>query len=230
MEILIVLGLSAVLCVFLNKKNSSRYTSGKAISYEEMQDDIGVTLSDERQNEEDQKYYEISEKTIADIEASGYFKPDYLPIIAEKIRENTKAGSRYSDPFGKSDWLKVKEKRELGLDPKKRYTWELIKALSEKGLATEEPTELVKDIWQVNFHKISREYKLRELKKLGIKHVKICTCEDERDCKAIKLCKKHWLIDEVPDLPLPKCDAKYCRCSYVMDSKYTIEDLKNSNQ
>lgn len=227
MEILIILFVVIISFSFIRKKNPSvDNISKKRLSYKEMRDAIGITLSDGRQKEEDQKYYEISEKTIADIEASGYFKPDYLPIIAKKIREKTKAGYRYTDPFDKKDWLKAKEKRELGLDPKKSYTWELLEALSEKGLATEEPTELVKNIWQANFHKTSRQYDLRRFKKLGVKYVKICTCEDTRDCKAIQRFKKRWPIDEVPELPLPICNAKYCRCRYAMDDK--LEDLRQS--
>ena len=224
MKILIVLGIFVILFVLRKKKGPSNDVSEKKMSYEEMRDAIGITLSPEKQKREDNKYKEISEKTIADIEASGYFKPEYLPVIAEKIRKKTKAGYRYVDPFDKKDWLRAKEKRDLGLDPKKSYTGELVKALSEKGLATEEPMDLIKNIWQANFHKISRDYKLQELRDLGVQYVKIRTCEDERDCKAIKLCKKRWPIDEVPELPLPKCNAPYCRCDYAMAD--TIEDFK----
>lgn len=224
MEILIVLGLSAVLCVFLNKRNALNNTSGKAMSYEEMRDDIGITLSDERQKEEDKKYHEIAEQTILDLEASGCFKSDYLSLLADKIRKRTVPGYRYSDPFDKNDCLTLEEKKQHGLNTKRKYSRELINGLTEKGLATEDPNELVKNTWLANFHKISRKYKLRELKKLGVQYVRIRTCEDIGDCKAVKLCKKRWPIDEVPELPLPKCNAPYCRCDYAMDD--TLVDIK----
>lgn len=224
MEILIVLGLSAVLCVFLNKRNSSSNTSGKTMSYEEMRDAIGITLSPEKEKRENEKYDEITEQTISDMETSGYFKPDCIPAIAKKIHEKTNIGYRYYNPFDKKDCLTLQEKKELGLNTREKYSRELINALTEKGLATEDPNDLFHNIWQANFHKISRKYKLQELRDIGVQYVRIRTCEDERDCKAVKLCKKRWPIDEVPELPLPKCNAPYCRCDYAMDD--TIEDLK----
>jgi hypothetical protein len=53
------------------------------------------------------------------------------------------------------------------------------------------------------------------MKNLGLKTVKIEDCGDERDCSKIKRLKKVWPIDQVPDLPLPGCTAKYCRCSFI---------------
>lgn len=224
MKILIVLGVFVILFVLRKKKGPSNDVSEKKMSYEEMRDAIGITLSPEKQKREDEKYNEVTEKTISDMESSGYFKPDCIPAIAKKIREKTDIGYRYYNPFDKKDCLTLQEKKDLGLNTREKYSRELINALTEKGLATENPNDLFQNIWQANFHKISRNYKLQELKDLGVQYVKIRTCEDERDCKAIKLCKKRWPIDEVPELPLPKCNAPYCRCDYAMAD--TIEDFK----
>ena len=220
MKILIVLAV-VVIAIIVTRKNKS---SSKTKSYEEMRDEIGIELSPEQEKREEEKYHEIAEQTISALEASGYFKADYLPVLAAKIRERTVPGYRYSDPFDKKDCLTLEEKKQLSLNTRAKYSRELINGLTEKGLATEDPNELVKNTWLANFHKISRKYKLQELKKLGIQYVKIRTCEDERDCKAVKLCKKRWPIDEVPELPLPKCNAPYCRCDYAMAD--TIEDFK----
>ena len=220
MKILIVLAV-VVIAIIVTRKNKS---SSKTKSYEEMRDEIGIELSPEQEKREEEKYHEIAEQTISALEASGYFKADYLPVLAAKIRERTVPGYRYSDPFDKKDCLTLEEKKQLSLNTRAKYSRELINGLTEKGLATEDPNELVKNTWLANFHKISRKYKLQELKKLGIQYVKIRTCEDERDCKAVKLCKKRWPIDEVPELPLPKCNAPYGRCDYAMAD--TIEDFK----
>ena len=219
MKILIVLAV-IVIAVIITRKNKS---SGKTKSYEEMRDEIGIELSPEQEKREEEKYHEIAEQTISALEASGYFKADYLPILADKIRERTVPGYRYSDPFDKKDCLTLEEKKKLGLNTRAKYSRELINGLTEKGLSTEDPNELVKNTWLANMHKVSRKYKLQELKDAGFKYVKILHCNDERDCKAVKLCKKRWPIDEVPELPLPNCNSPYCRCMYVSD----VKDFKN---
>lgn len=224
MKILIVLAV-VVIAIIVTRKNKS---SSKTKSYEEMRDEIGVELSPEQEKREEEKYHEIAEQTISALEASGYFKADYLPVLADKIRERTVPGYRYSDPFDKKDCLTLEEKKKYGLNTKRKYSRELINGLTEKGLATEDPNELVKNTWLANFHKVSRKYELEKLREMGVKYVKILHCNDERDCKAIKLCKKRWPIDEVPELPLPNCNSPYCRCMYLSDIKDIMNDIDQS--
>lgn len=189
----------------------------------------GIRLSDESQQEEDDKYKykykykEIAEKTIEQIKDSGYFKDEFIPVLSEKIRASTQDGG-YPNVFNKEDCLTLEEKRALGLNTRRKYPRELINNLTPKGLESENPNALIENIWQSNFNiwqsnfnKVSRKYELNRLKALGLKYVVIDDCGDERDCKAVKHCKKRWPIDEVPELPLPGCDAEYCRCMYVAD-------------
>ena len=224
MEFLVIVAVIVIAVIFTRKSNHSE----KPKSYEEMREEIGVNLSPEQEKREEQKYHEIAEQTISAIEASGYFKAEYLPTLAEKIRARTIPGYRYSDPFDKKDYLTLEEKKELGLNTKRKYSRELINGLTEKGLAAENPNVLVENIWLANMHKVSRKYKLQELKDAGFKYVRILDCNDARDCKAVKLCKKRWPIDEVPELPLPNCDAPYCRCMYISDVKDFLNDIDQS--
>ena len=47
---------------------------------------------------------------------------------------------------------------------------------------------------------------------------------DGRTCKAaLELDGKRFRKDEVPELPLPECDAEYCRCLFL----YHIKKNKN---
>ena len=66
------------------------------------------------------------------------------------------------------------------------------------------------------FHRTSRrEGRLRRFKELGfVKKIKIVPMGDSRDCAAIQRFRKIHNLDEAPELPLPECDAAYCRCDY----------------
>lgn len=182
-----------------------------------------IPLNKNQQNLELQKYKEIAENTIITVNESGYFKSDFLPILSEMIYSITKPGCTYTDPFNKNACLSLEEKKDLGLNSRRKYSRELINGLTTKGLKAEDPNDLLKNIWFQNFHKISRKYELNRLKELGLKYVQILNCGDERDCKSVKHCKKRWPINEVPELPLPGCNADYCRCCYIADEKELLK-------
>jgi hypothetical protein len=66
---------------------------------------------------------------------------------------------------------------------------------------------------------MSREARDRDLKRaveldFPLK-VKIMTAGDERDCECVQeYCGQPFALAEVPTLPLDRCDAAHCRCSY----------------
>ena len=150
MEILIVIAILIISISAVKKFKSSGNLLKKPQSYEEMRETISITLSPEQQKRENQKYSEITELTILDMESSGYFKPDCIPDIAKKIREKTDIGYRYYNPFNEKDCLTLKEKKELGLNTRGRYSRELVSALTEKGISSEDQNELLKNIWQAD--------------------------------------------------------------------------------
>lgn len=181
-------------------------------------DSIGIRLTGKALETENRKYAEVADTTITEANESGFFKDEFLPILSEKIKSISKLGYGYSDPFDKTDYLSLEEKKFLNLNTRAKYSRELINGLTEKGiLEAGKNKDFVKVMFLRNFHKISRKYELLRLKELGLNKVAISNCDDERDCKAIKRLKKHWNIDEVPELPLPQCTADYCRCMYIAD-------------
>ena len=178
-----------------------------------------IQLSKNALNDEEKKCKEIADRTIKTAENSGFFKTEFMPILTEKIRDISKVGYGYEDPFDKTDCLTLEEKKALKLNTRKKYAREFINGLTEKGIAEASEKDFLQNMFLQNFHQVSREYDLKRMKADGIKYVEILDCGDERDCKAIKRLKKHYPIDEVPELPLPQCKADYCRCSFIADQK-----------
>lgn len=182
------------------------------------EESIGIKLSGKALDEENKKYAEIADRTVIEAKESGFFKEEFIPILSEKIKNISKVGYGYLDPFDKTVCLTLEEKKSLNLNTRAKYSKELINGLTEKGiLEVGNNRDFVKNMFLRNSHKVSRKYELKRLKEMGIKKVVLLDCNDERDCKAIKRLKKRWNIDEVPELPLPQCTAEYCRCMYIAD-------------
>jgi hypothetical protein len=175
----------------------------------------GIRLDPESQRIEEEKYIEITNKVIEELGKSGFFKPEKISFIADKIRNTAAPGRGFSVTFSGDDLLSVDEKKSLGLNARQKYSREFIDCLTPSGLKHEEPKSIIEDTWYKHFHSVCRKYDILRFKNTGIKKVEIIDCGDERDCSKIKKLKKVWSIDEVPELPLPGCTAKYCRCSYA---------------
>lgn len=62
----------------------------------------------------------------------------------------------------------------------------------------------------------SRKATLRGCREAGVKQVEVVAAEDDRTCEAVwEYDAKYFDIEAVPDLPVPGCDAEYCRCVYA---------------
>jgi hypothetical protein len=86
--------------------------------------------------------------------------------------------------------------------------------MGEKGLAEKDPRQIIPIIYYMNVFSISRKYKLIELRTRGVTKVKIINMGGDLDCEEIKGHEGVYPIDDVPVLPLPGCDAAYCRCDF----------------
>jgi hypothetical protein len=155
---------------------------------------------------------EALECIMKDIEKSGFFKPEKLPLLEKII---PKIGGYNNDPFSYADCLSEEEKKALRIDTEHRVSREMVDCMSEKGLAQPDPRNIIPVIYYMNFFAVSRKYKLLELKARGVKTVKIENLGGNLDCKSIETHEKVFPIDQAPVLPLPQCDAPYCRCEYV---------------
>jgi hypothetical protein len=149
---------------------------------------------------------------MKDIEVSGFFKPEKLPLLEKII---PKIGGYNNDPFSYADCLSDDEKMALHINTEHKVSREMVDCMSEKGLAQQDPRNIIPIIYYMNFFAVSRKYKLLELKARGVKTVKIENLGGTLDCKAIGPHEKVFPIDQVPVLPLSQCDAPYCRCEYV---------------
>jgi hypothetical protein len=154
---------------------------------------------------------EALECIMKDIEASGFFKAEKLPLLEKII---PKIGGYNNDPFSYNDCLSDEEKKALNIDTEYKVSREMVDCMSEKGLAQKEPRNIIPVIYYMNYFAVSRKYKLLELKARGVKKVKIEQVGDNLDCKAIESFERIFPIDQAPALPLPRCDAPYCRCEY----------------
>jgi hypothetical protein len=90
----------------------------------------------------------------------------------------------------------------------------MVDCMSEKGLAEKDPRHIIPILYYINVFATSRKYKLMELRARGVTKVKIINMGGDLDCNEIKGHDGVYPISEAPVLPLPNCDAAYCRCDF----------------
>jgi|GEM_PF-2190867 len=178
---------------------------------------FGIPMTEQEVELERQYNEEIMNLLEATIATSGFFRAEKIPELMAKLR-----GA--SVPFGRTNTsvafdgdviLTVDEKRALGLNTRMKYSKTFIEYFDASALKTIEPKATPECMHLDAFHRVSRKKELLSLKKLGfVKQVKIVPVGDSRDCKKIKRFKKIYSMEEVPELPVPGCDAPFCRCMY----------------
>ncbi|MDR2049457.1 MAG: hypothetical protein LBP69_08365 [Treponema sp.] len=155
---------------------------------------------------------EILARMMQDIESSGFFKQEKLPYMEKII---PKIGGYFTDPFSYNDCLSDEEKEALHINPELKISREMVDCMSEKGLAEKDPRQIIPIIYYMNVFAVSRKYKLMELRTRGVTRVKVINMGGDLDCEEIK---NHnggvYPINDIPALPLPGCNAAYCRCDF----------------
>jgi hypothetical protein len=157
---------------------------------------------------------EILTGMMQDIEHSGYFKEEKLSYMEKII---PKIGGYFTDPFSYNDCLSDEEKAALHINPELKISREMADCMTEKGLSEEDPRHIVPIIYYMNVFAVSRKYKLMELRARGVTRVKIVNMGGDLDCEVIKTTNHGgmvYAINDVPALPLPGCNAVYCRCDF----------------
>ncbi|MDR1507100.1 MAG: hypothetical protein LBI67_08360 [Treponema sp.] len=154
---------------------------------------------------------EILAGMMRDIENSGYFKQEKLPYLEKII---PKIGGYFTDPFSYNDCLTDEEKAAMHIDPEFKISREMAECMNEKGLREDDPRQIIPIIYYTNLFGCGRKYKLMELRARGVTRVKIVNMGGSLDCKKIGEHRGEYPIGEAPDMPLPECDAAYCRCDY----------------
>lgn len=184
----------------------------------------GIPATQEEIEIERQSDEEVMKLLETSIIASGYFRADKIPELISILRTG-------SVPFGRTNtkvafdgdsFLTVEEKRKLGLNTRMKYSKKFTEYFDPTSFKTIEPKSTLECMHLNAFHRVSRKKELLKFKKLEfVKKVKIVAVGDHLDCKKINRLRKIYNIEEVPELPLPGCDAPVCRCYYeALISKY----------
>lgn len=203
-----------ILTVFWLNKRIMKQSEKSKIS---VKGGYSIPATKEQIELESQSVEEVMKLLEASVIASGYFRKDKVPELISILRKN-------SDPFGRTNtkvvfdgdsFLTVEEKRKLGLNTRMKYSKKFIEYFNPVSFKTIEPKNTLECMHLDAFHRVSRREELLKLKKLGfVKKVKVVPTGDSLDCKKINKLRKIYNIEDVPELPLPGCDAPYCRCSY----------------
>jgi hypothetical protein len=211
--LLITLVTLAVIAIFLTRR-----TKRLAKPEDSIYSGYGIPMTEQEIELECQSNNQVLELLERNIAASGFFR-------AEKIRELIATLKEGSIPFGRTNTrvafdggplLTVEEKKALGLNTRMKYSKKFIDYFEPSAFRTIEPKATLECMHLDAFHRVSRQKELLRFKKLGfVKEVEIVPCGDSRDCRKIKRLKKVYRLEEVPELPLPGCNAPYCRCMYV---------------
>ena len=150
--------------------------------------------------------------------ASGVFVPEKISVLLSLLRTASQPFSRVnkSVAFQGDTVLTVAEKKALNLNTRMRYTREYLAFFLPERLAGLEPKSLLSDMHLAAFHEVRNRRELAKLKRSGlIRRVGILACDDGRDCTQVRSVRRTFALDEAPALPLPGCDAPYCRCLYT---------------
>lgn len=156
---------------------------------------------------------------IRDSETIGLFKKSLFESGRFKESIEVLIDKNLEAPFNvicEGNLLTVEQKRDLKINGRKKYGDKYIETLTELGLKDDASVDFYKNNYHQAFGIASRNFEIEKLKKSGITKCRIATCNDERDCEAIKkFGKQIFDINSVPYLPLPDCNAAYCRCMIV---------------
>ncbi|WP_258181376.1 hypothetical protein [Burkholderia multivorans] len=164
---------------------------------------------------------EVTRLFQARIEASGFFVPEKIPELVSKVRGNiglfqrssTDGATRGGEP------LSVEEKRALGLNTRMKYTREFIEFFRPEVLPTIEPKSLLAGMQDAVSFEVSRRRTLMRFLRVGGGFVTVEPFGDPDACAAVKRLRRRLPLEEVPELPLPKCDADVCRCTFTCEPK-----------
>lgn len=211
--LVITLLVFVAIAIFLLRRKANGPTNSKGDTVVR----VGIPMTEEEVDLERQSNEEVLKKLEASIVKSGLFRAKAIPDLLGKLRGSSVPFGRINTKvaFDGETLLTVEEKRALGLNTRMKYSKQFIEYFDPSALKTIEPKATLECLHLDAFHRVSRAKQLLSFKKLGfVKQVRVVPTGDGDDCGRIKRLKKTYSIEEVPDLPLPGCDAPLCRCRY----------------
>lgn len=152
------------------------------------------------------------------IERTGHFVQDQvstLIAILQNEREHSYGKLVHSAlDYGGDTYtpLSTSEKRSLGLNPRKRYTKELISYFLSPSLREIEPKDELYRLQTDAYYRAKRRCFVAKIKKLGF--INYLAINNTHGCIGVaKLQGSALYIADVPELPFPECD-KVCSCYF----------------
>jgi hypothetical protein len=149
---------------------------------------------------------------------TGLIDPAAAPWIAPVVEQGEREGLGY-DAIARmvrstGDQITADKKRTLGLRANAKVGQRYIDALSPRG--KERPMDAAFLVVQRAMHQLALGNPSDLFESSVVDEVEISFAEDDRTCGAVKkLDGQKFRKDAVPQLPLPDCDAEYCRCLYL---------------
>jgi hypothetical protein len=208
MILIIITSFIAVVYILSKVKRKMSRSSDSAASA-----GFGIQMTEVEIDLERQSIDDIMRLLEGTISASGYFRRETIPMLMATLKSGTAPYARFNmDAIFKGDsFLSVEEKRSLGLNTRMKYSRRFLEYWNPASFQKIEPKSTLSCMYYGAFHRVSRKNAIESYKKLGfVKTIRI----HPDDCAQIKQAKKRHPIDRVPDLPLPECNAEFCRCSF----------------
>lgn len=178
----------------------------------EMTATIGVVRRPKRADELRVRWPHVDVTRVFEIcnRRRGLFKPSatawIIPLIA------TDQGEMAVRTSGNA--LDADRKRALALSTRAKFGSAYIDSLTEAGLAVAQDAAslYVNEI----MHVLSRAECLADCRAQGICKVRLCAAQDDRTCKAALVANDRvYPVSDAPTMPLPTCDAPFCRCIWL---------------
>jgi len=114
---------------------------------------------------------EMIELIMEDIKNNNYFKSEKYKKLEEEITKMVNIEGVYHDPWHYKDVLTAKEKKDFGLNTRKKISREFLEFISEKGLTMSEPENLLWRIYSKYDKIIYEKYDTIETKQIGNKTI-----------------------------------------------------------
>lgn len=150
-----------------------------------------------------------------------------LPLVKDHLSESYEVAARAVRHFG--DPVDFATKKSLGVRRNAKLGTTYLSALTDAGRKRALDAAFL--VVQRAMQDRSLRHQLASLRDVrsGIDGVRILSVEDDQTCAAAKAQEGAlYSLDDVPLLPLPQCDADYCRCCLIDAGHGPLPDLPPS--
>lgn len=149
----------------------------------------------------------------------GMLREEWADWFASHVRAGERAGLGI-DQIARNirqdgGVMPLEEKRALGIHGQLKIGRLCFDRLTELG--QRDPNKAVAITVHAALFRVSRANQLARMhNNPRAKSVRVVTVGDDGDCEASRRCKnKTYPLGQVPEFPLPECDAEICRCGYI---------------